>query len=286
MDEHNFIGPDKLETLENMNIPLKRASKDRKTNIHGLALLDICRNNELFVLNGRLGRDKNFGELTFRNTSLIDYVISSVNSFKLVDNFCVQENDPLFSDGNAFLEWSFRAHCISKLDKIRRNTNINYAQQWDEQKAELYKNNIDTEKLKNIFEYIENCRNSPVSIENVTRDINAVLTTTAIKTFQPNTTPPIHIQNKKTWFGAKCNKLRKEYHKCRLNYTKLKNQKYRENLNKASKECKKTMNHFINTYKQKIAKTLRQLCTKKSKKILENTKNTKTQSGRKEATPP
>ena len=62
-----------------------------------------------------------------------------------MDNFCVQENDPLFSDGHTFLEWSFRAHCISEPDKIRRNPNINYAQQWDEQKAELYKNNIDTE---------------------------------------------------------------------------------------------------------------------------------------------
>ena len=210
MDEHNFIGPDKFETLENMNIPLKRASKDRKTNSHGLALLDICRNNELFVLNGRLGREKNIGELTFRNTSLIDYVISSVNCLKLVDNYCVQETDPLFSDGHAFLEWSFKAHCIRTPDKIRRNPNINYAQQWDEQKAELYKkNNIDTEELKKIFEYIENCGNSPESIEKVTQDINALLTTTANKTFKSTTTPPIHIQNKKAWFVAKFNKLRK-----------------------------------------------------------------------------
>ena len=46
------------------------------------------------------------------------------------------------------------------------------------------------------------------------------------------------------------------------------------------------MNHFINTYKPKTAKNLRQLCTKNPKKYWKILKKTKTQSGQEEATPP
>ena len=76
----NFIN--KTEMLENLNIPLTRSTTDTKTNNSGYWLIDLCKNNNLFIINGRVGKDKGFGLKTFRYTSTIDYTICTANCFR------------------------------------------------------------------------------------------------------------------------------------------------------------------------------------------------------------
>ena len=99
----------KFKVLDELNIPLNRASNDTKTNALGFSLLDICKKNDLFILNGRYGKEKHIGQFTFRKTSVTDYVLSSVDCFRLLKDFSVNETDPLFSDGHALLMWTFNA---------------------------------------------------------------------------------------------------------------------------------------------------------------------------------
>jgi hypothetical protein len=40
-------------------------------------LLEFCKGNSLFIVNGRVGKDKNIGRFTCRNDSVVDYCISS-----------------------------------------------------------------------------------------------------------------------------------------------------------------------------------------------------------------
>ena len=68
---------DKTPVLETMNIPLDRVSKDHKANTMGYWLIDTCKNNNLFIVNGRFGKDKGIGTTTFRDKSLIDYTLCS-----------------------------------------------------------------------------------------------------------------------------------------------------------------------------------------------------------------
>ena len=74
-DTSNFYN--QAELLPTLNINQNRVSQDMKTNNNGYKLIDICRNNNLFILNGRFGKDKNLGKFTFRDQSLIDYTICS-----------------------------------------------------------------------------------------------------------------------------------------------------------------------------------------------------------------
>lgn len=67
-------------------------------------LIDVCKNNHLFVLNGRYGKDIGIGKKTFRNNSVIDYIISSVNGYTLLTDFNIFELDHLFSDGHSLLD--------------------------------------------------------------------------------------------------------------------------------------------------------------------------------------
>ena len=84
---------EKFKIIENLNIQLYRESKDTKTNARGYTLIDICRSNDLFILNGRYGEDKNVGQFTFRDKSVIDYVMATAHCFHLLHNFSITDTD-------------------------------------------------------------------------------------------------------------------------------------------------------------------------------------------------
>ena len=55
---------EKIRTVEDLNVPLKRAPKHSKTNTHGFSPFK-CKNKDLFILNGRYGNDKNIGKFAY-----------------------------------------------------------------------------------------------------------------------------------------------------------------------------------------------------------------------------
>ena len=86
------------QTLLNNNIPLERISQDTKINNIGRNIIDMCKNNNLFIVNGRIGKDKHMGNLTFRNKTLIDYTLASSDFMPLFTEFEVVDLDLLYSD--------------------------------------------------------------------------------------------------------------------------------------------------------------------------------------------
>ena len=77
-DAGNFMNQKRL--LESINIPLYRKSKDRKCNNHGNRLYNLCKNNNIVIVNGRY-KSSTSGDLTFRDTSVIDYYLSTVSAY-------------------------------------------------------------------------------------------------------------------------------------------------------------------------------------------------------------
>ena len=59
----NFFS--QANSLEPYNIAITRQSHDKHTNNHGYKLIDICKNNNIFILNGRFGNDRGMGGYTF-----------------------------------------------------------------------------------------------------------------------------------------------------------------------------------------------------------------------------
>ena len=100
----------KSEELDKININKYRVSQDSVVNSNGNILIDICINNNLFILNGRFGKDKVLGKCTFRDQSLINDTNLSINAIKLLTDFEVFDTDPLLSDGHSLLKWSVCAN--------------------------------------------------------------------------------------------------------------------------------------------------------------------------------
>ena len=75
LDSSYFKYPDVLNTLKYLNMPVKRSNVDKSTNRNGDNLVDLCKVQELVIVNGRIGADKNIGRTTCDDISTIDYVI-------------------------------------------------------------------------------------------------------------------------------------------------------------------------------------------------------------------
>ena len=100
----------KPNIFETNNLTQKRKSLDTQQNKLGEKLLALCISNNLTILNGRSGSDAGIGKFTFRNSSVIDYVIVSADSAKYVQNFQIIDLDPLFSDGHSLLHFQILCH--------------------------------------------------------------------------------------------------------------------------------------------------------------------------------
>jgi hypothetical protein len=76
-----------LVNLDKLGINCKRVSLDKFVNNYGNRLLMLCQNLNLLIANGRLGKDKNVGALTCKESSLVDYCILTPELFSYVVNF-------------------------------------------------------------------------------------------------------------------------------------------------------------------------------------------------------
>ena len=82
-------------------------------------LLNFCKANQLFIVNSRLGDDKGIGRLTCRNSSTLDYCISSPYLLNSFVNFTVQDFNCLFLTSTVPLLFHFDA-TQSKIKLIRK----------------------------------------------------------------------------------------------------------------------------------------------------------------------
>jgi hypothetical protein len=84
--------------LEELGIPLRRANEDKVINQYVRKLLDVCKYNDVFILNGRIGEDKDIGKFTCKNVGVVDYIIASPEYLKHITNFQVLKFSKLHSD--------------------------------------------------------------------------------------------------------------------------------------------------------------------------------------------
>ena len=257
---------DKYKILENLSITLQRKSQDSKLNTNGYKLLDICKNNNLFILNGRLSADSDVGRFTFREKSVIDYVIASAECFEKISHFETIETDPIFSDGHNLLSW-----CISINDKhinhsLRKDTTRSTI--WIPNSENDFVNNIDQNKLSDLCEQLNTYPQSQDTVDFISTELQSIFETAANKSFPHNHRiyPNIKNQHKnKPWFGPQCLRARRSYHLAKSNYNKTKDNQTKHTLNLASKQYKRTMDFFIKKHKNENSRKLREISSKNPK---------------------
>ncbi|MES9881290.1 MAG: reverse transcriptase family protein [Sedimenticola sp.] len=273
VDEYNEI----LSHFQNTNVSLERINADSGTNTYGYELIEFCKFNNLFILNGRTGHDDHIGMKTCRDASTVDYFIASPNLFACIDDFHVMEFCSMFSDVHNPVCASINISGINETNQNVNTEEIFYL--WNEKKTAEYLNNFDNERLNVINNLVNQLPGNVTqsNIDNVVNNIGLLFTTCAKDTFgvKPNK-PQTSGSNKNNWYGNNCRKTRKDFHRAKYQYKLRKTDDNKQRLSEKCKQYKTTLNKYYKQYKQEKVNKLRKLRkgnTKEYWKIINGNKN-------------
>ena len=115
-------------------ISLKRSNKDKNVNNNGYRLLDFCKCNNLYILNGRTGRDKGLGNCTSKGVSTIDYFLCSSRVIPLINDFHVNDFSQFLSDAHCAVSLEIKLQMPYEQEHVNNDSSIisRHTKLWDE----------------------------------------------------------------------------------------------------------------------------------------------------------
>ena len=127
---------------------MDRYSQDiGRVNNNGLLLLDLCKQTEVRILNGRAGGDRGIGKFTFvgsRGSSVVDYILASQNLFDFVSKFKV--HDPNILSDHCLITFSFEFGNEEITDSLSENYDyVDGKFVWKAEFKDVYVNRLNDE---------------------------------------------------------------------------------------------------------------------------------------------
>ena len=227
--------------------PAQRNIFGNALNRHGKKLLEICKNLDLRIVNGRvngdtLGRPTFHGTSGTSGTSVIDYLICDQCTFLNVANFVVKRPSYL-SDHSAIVVWLNLTSLPASETQTSTSTNrlISLPRQFCWENDLKFRNALRTEPIQILIrEFMErNTEDINVSLD----DAVNILTATSkicLKIKTKRSRKRFRIISNKKWFDRECQLKRHELRK-------LSNQKHRDPLNS---ELREKFHKTLNDYKK------------------------------------
>ena len=225
----------------------------------------MCQSLDLLITNGRLGKDQGVGDLTCKNTTVVDYCILSPELFAYVSEFEVLPFDPMISDVHNALHVDIlcKSTCIFQNDGIDLDEpSIHVKVVWDNNKCQSFNDFLNIENIARLNDKLDNIDTVNVnkdSINSLIDDCNDIIIEAAFasgmlkeqRVKKNNCTRNIkNCKVTKPWFNQECYKKRKEYHKDKSYNWRVKSVESKNNLIRCSKEYKKVCNTQYNEYRK------------------------------------
>ena len=258
LDTTRFIYPNIINIFGSLNIPVIRTNKDPRTNNSGRKLVEMCKLHELCIINGRIGSDKNIGDLTCAGASTVDYMICTPDLLHNIKDFTIGIFDPLLSDKHSpinisiNLENNYHVNTTTTTEENSTDECIIKCK-WDDSKKVEYQMSFDESKIDIIYQTLSSANNMDVSqdtIDNITNDLKEIFMEPAKTTgmYKEHRPPKVHKKRRlnKPWFNNEC-KLSKN------NYKHLK-----KSLHKPPSTAEKdTQRNMAKTHKKLLRKEKR-----------------------------
>ncbi len=226
----------------------------------GKKLLDICKNHQVYIFNGRLGEDCSIGKPTTTHNTTIDYFIGSPMIMKKVEVFKVLDYDPLLSDVHCGLHARIKYKVQSTVPTVNRvaleSRQLNVRpSKWNVEKQCLYVSNIDEIKINELIAKLEE-----LSIDVINLYLKQILIEPALATF-PSYKKRTYIKksNNATSVGydKECWISRKEYHKARQRYHLHRSSPNFNNMIEKSRKYKANLKRVKTKKRDNLIKELR-----------------------------
>lgn len=275
------------ENLTKAGIPLDRKNScTGRPNAYGHRLLDFCRKNNIYIVNGRVGKDNMKGECTSGDISLIDYFLASSNLFPYIIDFEVKDFSPLFSDVHKRLHISLgmlkRDRTITESETPDDSIPTTRPRAWSEDKTENYiECFLSDSRFENINRFVdlldEKHNNGEVitddCVNKIVDDIGELFNDTAKSVFGIRKSPtnrdgPNSDNSQQTpWFNTACKDKREIFHTARKKYNVCKSDLNKARMNLASREYKKELNKAYDQFQNQMTGEIRSVSKSNPKKF-------------------
>ncbi|CAG2228973.1 unnamed protein product [Mytilus edulis] len=172
-----------LNNLELYDMSKVRCSMDTSKNAYGNMLLEMCKNNNIIILNGRVNGDKE-GKFTCRQASVVDYFICTYDFLCFVVNMYVSRLFQAFSDVHSPLILSLNFEDGIEEDvhiaenSVENAREVKRVQKWDVEKKNDFVEFIDKTKISDLVAELESVDSNHLSqgkINEVVEKINSIL---------------------------------------------------------------------------------------------------------------
>ena len=261
---------DVLNNFQLNSVPLLRDNDDSAINSYGNMMLDFCKNTNLFITNGRLGKTENSRRVTCKDRSTVDYYLCTSDMFSSLHELKIHEFNSLYSDAHSPLSIIFKTNnndnnYENKDEHISRKQGEKI-KLWDSDKSNLFSNNLNMELVSDVDQKLLHLLNGNTitqsDIDEIVGEIGAIFEENAKNSFgylRPTNNKKSKFS--KPWFNFNCRKARNIYHVARKLYNKNKTEINRLRLKQVSKEYKSTLFKNQKQYKNVNINKLRNLKT-------------------------
>ena len=122
-DDSDFLDyVDDFYAMHKVDVPVGRyTSCTANINTFGHMLIQLCSAHNVYIGNGRKGKDKFIWKQTCKNSTVIDYFILSSNVFQFVNEFEVMNFDPMLSDVHSPIHISF---CVKETENLNFSNDV------------------------------------------------------------------------------------------------------------------------------------------------------------------
>ena len=271
----SYMNNDDILTYENAEISryfecntvsFVRKSADTSINVYGYQMLDVCKSNYLFILNGRFGEDKISPKLTCKDASTVDYFISSPQIFAHTADFQVHDFSTLYSDSHCPIALHL-GNCSGTTPgtEIRDCANSKIKLNlWNKEKKEIFTENLNRSYIADIdakLNFLNCAEDVTVSdINSVINDINDHFLKTCEITFGYTRNTPKNV-DKPPDHGSSPNAIKPEMRIIKLDdyIINIKQFIIRICLKNLSKNYKNTMSKNVRRFQNQRAEKIRGL---------------------------
>ncbi|CAC5376002.1 unnamed protein product [Mytilus coruscus] len=260
LDELDVVELDHFRLLP----PLNR--KNGKCKSGGIAL---CKSLELFIANGRLGKDSGIGALTCKEATVVDYCILSPELFTHVCEFKILPFDAMINGVHIEFMSTNKPNVGIQVNDVNKNGNVTVKPKWDNEKYQSFVDNLNDTEIDNICEKlnvleVENIDKSVIN--NLVEDCYIIIRDAAdasglFNIICNNSVSGSRRKNKpnKPWFNRECFVKRKEYHRAKNYNWRVKTVESKNSMVRCSKAYKKALSEQFNSYRKNFIKKLRGL---------------------------
>lgn len=234
-----------------------------KPNLFGYSLIEFCKNNDIYIVNGRIDKDCKIGKTTCKDRSVVDYIICFSFLFSKLCHFEVHDFNQLFSDAHSVISLSFqKSSGLTMTDSnLCENASKDYIK-WNSSMKNEYTEHFASHSLDQVISLLDSADlPDDIVINSVTEHINDLFTNSAKHVFgyKHNSHVTRKKSNSRPWFGKECYAAREKFHRAKTLYHRNKTTANKEHFKEKCKLYKQTLSRHFQKYKFTVGIKLRSL---------------------------